>query len=381
MTWLQRVSPLVALSVGLGACADGVFSAYVPARPSGLFYELEPSGDPDRPRGIVLRWDPQDDALLDHFKVYSRASTADGFGLRGSTSSPSFHDDGVPHLEYFVTAVSVEDGESEASSVVLVDERLRLPAPAALTSVSLDGAIHLEWTDNAFQSDPAGFSNYRIYSTRYDLDNNLCQAQWALEGTTVAASFLAGNLSNGLPRCFGVSAVTIEGFESLWSPLRNDTPRPDGRNVVLFTVAANSSQSGFRFFVDANNDGLAGPLELGIVGPGGSASMDFTITTNTAGEIVIAPQRSNTTVMQYGSGPIEDLTSIDIAPVSGYARAPLVAVPRFGYVFQMVEGDPFARYGAIRVTAVGSDYVIFDWSYQTDPGNPELQVRRPPKAR
>jgi hypothetical protein len=29
-------------------------------------------------------------------------------------------------------------------------------------------------------------------------------------------------------------------------------------------------------------------------------------------------------------------------------------------------------YGAIRVTAVGPNYIIFDWSYQTDPGNPEL---------
>ena len=26
------------------------------------------------------------------------------------------------------------------------------------------------------------------------------------------------------------------------------------------------------------------------------------------------------------------------------------------------------------MTHVGQDYVIFDWSYQTDPGNPELHV-------
>ena len=36
-------------------------------------------------------------------------------------------------------------------------------------------------------------------------------------------------------------------------------------------------------------------------------------------------------------------------------------------------GDGFARYGAVRTTHVGTDYLIFDWSYQTDPGNPELR--------
>src|SRR2546427_7085005 len=33
-----------------------------------------------------------------------------------------------------------------------------LPAPAFLTSISLDSAIHLDWDDTPFQSDPAGFS-------------------------------------------------------------------------------------------------------------------------------------------------------------------------------------------------------------------------------
>ena len=27
------------------------------------------------------------------------------------------------------------------------------------------------------------------------------------------------------------------------------------------------------------------------------------------------------------------------------------------------------------MTHVGRDYLIFDWSFQTDPGNPELQLR------
>jgi hypothetical protein len=50
------------------------------------------------------------------------------------------------------------------------------------------------------------------------------------------------------------------------------------------------------------------------------------------------------------------------------------AVPGYAYVFRIVEGSTL-RYGELRVTHVGRDYLIFDWSFQTDVGNPELVVR------
>ncbi|MEK6610331.1 MAG: hypothetical protein AABZ35_05375 [Gemmatimonadota bacterium] len=369
---LVQISLVISAAAFAAGCYDDLVSVCVPASPTGLAYELEPSGDPLRPRGVILRWTPTTDDNVESYNVYSRAGQSESFGLRGTTSSPSFHDDGLPHLEYYVTAVSVDGGESDPSGAVLVDERLRLPAPASVTSISLNAAIHVQWSDNAFTTDPNGFSHYPIYGAIYDLDRNLCDANWTLEGTTVSASFLSANLTNGRPRCFGISAVTIEGFESLWSPLRNDTPRPDGRNVVVFRDTTGSTQSGFRFFLDANGDGLAGPLELGVVGPGSSATMDFYVSRNANGTLFLVPQRTGTQITVYGNAPIADLTSIDLAPAVGYTRNAVQASPLYGYVFQMTAGDPFARYGAIRVTAVGTDYVIFDWSYQTDPGNPEL---------
>jgi hypothetical protein len=30
------------------------------------------------------------------------------------------------------------------------------------------------------------------------------------------------------------------------------------------------------------------------------------------------------------------------------------------------------QYGAVRITHVGQNFLILDWAYQTDPGNPEL---------
>jgi len=248
--------------------------------------------------------------------------------------------------------------------------------PASLTSTTLDGAIALVWTDNAYQSDPANFQNYRIYSTSYDLDNDLCGGSWTLEGTTVAPEFLVSALTNGVPRCFHVTAVSIDGFESGQSPLRADTPRPDARNVVLFAFEAQTEGSGFRFWDDLNNDGQVQNAELGLVRDGTSSTIDFVVLRDGAGDLFLTPVRAGTGVEYYDdTDPVEDLTSIDFAEDRDYRTSGILAIPGYGYVFEMDGGDGFLRYGALRVTHVGQTFLIMDWAFQTDPGNPELIVR------
>lgn len=364
----------VLATLTLGACTEYVTdSGDTPNAPTGLFYELQPSGDPDVPNGIILHWNASANPNLAAYNVYSRAASNQPFDLRGTTTSPSFHDDGPPDLEYYVTAEGLNKQESDPSTSIVVNELLRLPYPAALSSISLDQAIHLSWTDNAFQSDPSAFWHYRVYSTSYDIDNNSCATNWTLEGTTVAPAFLAAALPNGQPRCFGVSAVSIEGYESLWSPLRQDTPRPDAQNQIVYTAAGDPTKSGFRFFLDGNSDGQASPLELGLISSGASPSVDFTVTKDVGGNLQFTPVRAAATLRTFNGGAtISSLTEIDIAPVGGYGRTPLQAVPGRGYVFELNEADGFPRYGAVRVSAIGPEYVILDWSYQTDFGNPEL---------
>ena len=346
-----------------------------PSTPANLTYQLEPSGDPNRPLGILLIWDDVTDANLANYRVYSRAATSDAFGLRGETTSNTFHDNGVPHLQYVVTAVDANGGESGFSNAITVDERLQLVAPAWLSSISLNGAIHLQWDDTSYASGPTRFKWYRIYSTAYNLDTGLCDTNWLLEGTTVAPEFLASALTNGVPRCFGVSAVSREGYESLWSPLHQDTPRPDARNTLVFAIDANGAQSGFRFWQDANGDGRAQTSELGLVVDGHGSSVDFWVYRDpTDSTLWLVPGFSGTSMQLYSTSAIADLTSIDFAPASGYSRSMIQAVPGYGYVFQIIEGSTL-RYGALRMTHVGRDYLIFDWSFQTDIGNPELQMR------
>src|SRR5258705_6923438 len=371
---------LLVLVLAVGACNygtvtdDGGGSGFISA-PTNLGYELEPSGDPNRPLGILLVWDDVPDGSLASYRVYSRGSTGGSFGLRGETTSNTFHDNGVPHLQYLVTAVALDGTESANSNAITVDERLQLASPAWLTSISLNGATHLEWDDASYVLAPTRFKWYRIYSTAYDLDTGLCGTDWLLEGTTVAPEFLASAMANGVPRCFGISGVSREGYESLWSPLRQDTPRPDARNTLAFAYEENQPQSGFRFWQDVNADGRAQASELGLIQNGNLTSIDFWVHRDpTDSTLWLVPEFSGTQIRLYSTSPVADLTSIDSASATGYTRNMIQAVPGYAYVFQIVEGTTL-RYGALRVTHVGRDYLIFDWSFQTDPGNPELVIR------
>ena len=252
---------------------------------------------------------------------------------------------------------------------------VQLQAPSSLKTISLNGAVHLEWSDNAYTSDPNDFAYYQVYSTSYNLDQNLCGASWVTEGTTVSPEFLVGALTNGVPACFEVTAVSLDNIQSSPSPIRNDTPRPDGQNVLVFTSdTLGGSQSAFRFWLDANGNGQVDANELGLVGSASNPAMDFYVMRDSTGTFIV-PLRSGVTMEVYGTAPVADLTSIDVAPLGGYTATGYEALPTWGYVFQMNDGGAFYKYGAIRVSAVGRNYVIFDWSYQTDPGNPELLRR------
>jgi hypothetical protein len=248
-------------------------------------------------------------------------------------------------------------------------------SPSSLSSTTLDGAIALTWSDNPFVSDPGTFQNYRVYSTSYDLDNDLCGTTWRLEGTTVAPEFVVGALTNGVPECFSVTAESVDGFESGRSPLRADTPRPDARNVVVFAFQEQPGQSGFRFWDDLNADGLAQDSEIGLIRSGSSNAIDFVVDRDGSGDLFLTPVRAGTGVEYYdASAPVSDLTTIDFAADRTYGAAGILAIPGYGYVFEMSGGDGFKRYGAVRVTHVGQNFLILDWAFQSDPGNPELVV-------
>ena len=280
-------------------------------------------------------------------------------------------------LRYAVMAFSLLGLGCRSDSTSVVTPLPPLPAPDSLWSISLNGAIHLQWTDNAAQSDLERFESYRVYSTSYDLDQGVCGTNWVVEGITVSNEFLAALLSNGAPLCFGVSAISDEGSESDWSPLWQDTPRPDARNVLVYALQQDAALSGFRFWDDVNGDRIGQGSELGLVQNGTEPDVDFVVDRDaTDSTLWILPVFSGTSVRLYSSAPVDDLTSVDFAPASGYAPDALLARPGYGYVFEIVD-DSGLHYAGLRVTHVGRQYLIFDFSVQTDPGNPELLVMNP----
>jgi hypothetical protein len=261
-----------------------------------------------------------------------------------------------------------------ACSSARTDPGIPPDTPEFLYTITLDGAVALHWDDNAYTSDPANFEHYRVYSSSYQIETTACGTSWRLEGTTVAPEFLVGALTNGVSRCFTVSAVSVDGAESARSGARADTPRPDSRNVVLFARQVQDAESGFRFWDDLNSDGRSQNDEIGLVRNGSASNIDFSVERDGTGALFLTPARAGTGVELYSNAPVEDLTSIDGAASGPYRTSGIEAEPGFGYVFEMEAGDPFLRYGALRVTHVGQDFLIFDWAFQTDPGNPQLLV-------
>ena len=345
--------------------------------PQRLGYQLDASGDPNTPAGILLVWADVLSSDLASYRVYSRASTSGSFQLRGETSSNTFHDNGVPHLQYAVTAVDVNGGESDFSNIVTVNEYLQTGPPSALVGVSLDSAIHIDWHDTPNLS---RLKWYRVYSSDYVSGSNPCM-NWVLEGTTVSHEFLAAQLANGVTRCFDVSAVDTLGYESLGAGVWTDTPRPDARNVLVWAVGVNTPAAGFRFWNDANGNKHGDPGELGLVQPGNRTDIDFSVFVNPGDSTLwFVPVFTGDSLLLYSNSPVADLTSIDLAPATGYSRDTIQALPGYGCVFKRVESG-VVHYAALRVTAVSRKYVIFDWSVQTDPGNPDLTPRRSATSR
>lgn len=366
---MRRAVALVAAMLPLAACNDNYVAGPVGLNPpTNLTYQLIPSGDPDVPEGIRLRWDPQDDPFIANYVVYSRASTSDPWSRRAETTSASFDDLGVPDLQYYVAAQEANGAESAGSNIVTVDPANRLEAPATLVPISLNTAIQLSWSSDARTAAPDLFNYYRVYSASYDLRSGNCGADWVLEGTTVSEDFLASGLPNGVPRCFTVSTISRDGHESDWTAPISDTPRPDARNVLILASPASVDSSGFIFFASVSQ-------RFGLVVAGDRPDADFVVEQQPDGSLWMVPVRTGTTVALYDlDEPVEDLTSIDRADFAedSFLRSPVEAVPGFAYVFRTTLGDG-VHYAGVRVTHVTPYYMIFDWSYQTDPGNPDLR--------
>src|SRR5262245_27285047 len=97
--------PVLALFARSGSNTRRPFD---PAAPTDLTYQLIPSGNPNAPLGVLLTWTPPSSGVAIAFHVFGRSSSGSEWQRRATTTSNTFHDNGIPQLQYYVTANDAE---------------------------------------------------------------------------------------------------------------------------------------------------------------------------------------------------------------------------------------------------------------------------------
>lgn len=357
-----RIALALASTIGLAACGDlvGVDSH----DPTNLTWSVTTETSTGTIRGVMLEWEPPRAQDAWSYAVYGRPSSVGEWYLVGITTSTTFHDAGAPQRQYYVAARDRDDYEFGRSRAVTIESLAGLAAPAELTGTSLDGAVQLGWADNARLTGGSAFRQYRVFSTFLTAGGACDAGRWVVEGSTVSNTFLVAGLTNGVSRCFAVTAMSVSGVESAMSRPWTDTPRHDARHVVVDAFGTRPATSAFIFHDAATN-------RFGTVVDGSRADADFRVEKTSEGAFVIRAMRDAVRMAAVGTAPVPDLTSVDLAPTTGYTSSELAVQPGHAYVLRIMRADG-ERYAAVRIAYVAADHIVLDWAYQTAAGNPEL---------
>jgi len=256
---------LVVTGLVAGACQNNTVST-APARcpTQNLAYQLDPSGIPIARRiclpGTTCRartWRATDLLARQHEWF---------FLLRGETR-PTHHDNAS------APAVLRDGGrrgrrESDPSNHT-VDER---SSSRHRTLWARSRSIR-RFTWMGGQCGPvAGFKWYRLYSASYNLDTG-CAVPTGARGIRYRRVPRHAACQR-TPRCFGVSAISTEGYESLW------TVRQDSRVPMRATCWSTRSRPTpirrVRFWSDLNSDASASRA-TGLDPNGSRTDIDFVI--------------------------------------------------------------------------------------------------------
>lgn len=220
--------------------------------------------------------------------------------------------------------------------------------PRGLRSITGDQEVMLVWFENT-EPDLAG---YRIYRSLTE------SGYYYLIGETNLDYFLDYGLENGITYFYAISAFDIHDNESdLSYELVYDTPRPEGFNEKIFDYHDYPNYAGWDF-----DDYEVVPFDW--------PACDFYYGYDgymEAGYFYVG--RPNGDIQDFGY--TESLDDVTYAPQNGWSATGIVEVI-VGHTYIFWTWDD--HYAKFRVTAIGPNYVVFDWAYQIDPGNPELAM-------
>ncbi len=222
-------------------------------------------------------------------------------------------------------------------------------APRGLYSVTGDQSVTLRWLSNT----ESGITGYRVYrDTSATPDGPYYQV-----GTTSGISFVVTGLRNGRTLFFAVSALGAGGESDLSYETVYDTPRPAGTGAAMVNYRGDSGGTGWDF-------------SAMLARPWASLQADV-LYSDTLGFAEIYAADASTDIQDAGYS--STLDAVDYAPAGGWSPTGSVeAIPGHCYVV-WTRDNHFAKF---RVTSADSISTVFDWAYQTDPGNGELRARR-----
>lgn len=221
--------------------------------------------------------------------------------------------------------------------------------PRGVRSTTGDTEVLLIWYENT-EPDLAGYRIYRSLTP---------SGTYYLVGETNLDYFIDYGLINGQTYFYAVTAFDQEGNESdLSYELVYDTPRPEGYDEEIFDYREYPNYSGWNF------------SDYSVI-PYDHPSCDFYYGYDDYYEtyfLYIA--RPGGLIQDFGY--TESLDEVGYAPEYGWSTTGIVEAI-LGHTYIIWTWDN--HFAKVRITGFGSDYVIFDWAYQIDPGNRELVVR------
>ncbi len=235
-------------------------------------------------------------------------------------------------------------------------------APVGLITITGDGNVTLIWRSNL---EP----DIEAYNTYWSFDGST----FNLMATTADTNYVDMDVRNGETVYYAVSAFNIYGNESELSYATFDTPRPAGYDVELSDAETSPSSAGFSF--------TRGLLGQGVISSDSQVADFFFFVGENDGIPYIQGGNSSgsRTSLILMWGPTVSFADMNYAPDpddpgSGYqVNGVFQALEGYTYVLLTADGN----YAQVRITNVVGDTLIFDWAYQTDPGNPELGPRVP----
>ncbi len=217
------------------------------------------------------------------------------------------------------------------------------PPPQGIRTISLDNAVEIQWLPS--QADDV--KGYKVWV------NNTYDGRYRFIASTADTKLLDYGAVNGTTYYYALSAYDFHNNESALSKdVVYDTPRPEGFGVALVDTSTSRNLSGYGF------------AQYSVLNCYDIGTDVFFVNKN--GRLILQVW-SDTDIQDMGF--TSSLDEISSSPNEGWAPSKSAeAIPGHTYVIWTVDNH-FAK---VRIKETGSARVVFDWSYQTAIGNPEL---------